>query len=91
MAKGQPVTEPEESMSLIPPPVPGGVDHLESLGPFIDRLLGDGRRRRAALKELAPLCLSGDDAPVDPEPVEPPPPLPDGTDTKFRGRRRLHK
>ena len=36
----------------LPRPVPGGTDHLESLGRFIDNLMGDARMRRLPSENL---------------------------------------
>lgn len=69
----------------IPPPVPSGTEHLESLGRFIDNLMGDARARRAVAKELEPLFLKEGEMPEDPEPAEPPPAVPGGTETETRG------
>lgn len=78
----------EAEESKLPPPVPGGTMYLESLGRWIDNLLGDERIRRAAQRELSPQYLREDEAPKDPPPSEPPPPVPDGTGTSTRGGRR---
>jgi hypothetical protein len=85
MAKGPPVADRAESTTLVPAPVSDGTDHLESLGSFIDGVLGDRRIRRAVESEMTSMVLAGPDAPVDPEPVQPPPPVPGGTDTESRG------
>lgn len=85
------VEEEEISESKIPPPVPGGTRYIESLGRWIDDLLGDARDRRKAAEALAPRLLTEDEMPPDPEPVEPPPPVPDGTGTSTRGGRPTRK
>ena len=87
MAKGPSLTDRAESTTLIPPPVPGGTDHLESLGSLVDGALGDRRIRRAVEAEMTSLALAGPNGPTDPEPVQPPPPVPGGTDTESRGGR----
>jgi len=69
----------------LPRPVPGGTDHLESLGHFIDNLMGDARMRKAAERELEPLFLKEDETPEDPPPVELPEPVPGGTEEIVRG------
>jgi hypothetical protein len=79
------VEERDIPRSRIPRPVPGGTGHIESLGRWIDNLLGDARIQRRAEKQLETLLLSKEEMPPDPEPVEPPPPVPDGTGTSTRG------
>ena len=71
----------------IPRPVPGGTMHLESLGRFIDNLLGDHRVRRDVAQEQELHLLQAAEMPPDPPPSEPPPPVPDGTGTSTRGGR----
>jgi hypothetical protein len=82
------VTEyPEQGVNaLIPPPVEDGTDELESLGTFIDNLLGAGRDHRAVLATMESL-IDRDHEPKDPPPVEAPSPVPDGTETETRGGR----
>src|SRR5688572_9848970 len=77
--------EPEEVR--IPPPVPGGTMYVESLGRWVDKLMGDERIHREAQEELAPHYLREDETPKDPPPSEPLPPVPDGTGTSTRGGR----
>lgn len=77
--------EPEDVR--IPPPVRGGTSYVESLGRWVDNLLGDERMHRAVQRELAPSYLGEKEAPPDPPPSEPPPPVPDGTVTSTRGGR----
>jgi hypothetical protein len=62
------------SRAKLPRPVPGGTEHIESLGHFIDNLMGDARIRKAVERELEPLYLEKDEAPEDPPPVELPEP-----------------
>ena len=70
----------------IPRPVEGGTEYLESLGRFVDDLMGDSRRRERARLELEPLLLREDEMPQDPPPSQPPPPVPGGTDEESRGK-----
>ena len=70
----------------IPPPYPGGEDTHESLGRFVDRLMGHDRDARKADAALAPLLMKEEDAPEDPEPVEIPEPIPDADAPVNRGR-----
>jgi hypothetical protein len=65
----------------IPPAVEGGNDYYESLGSFIDNLMGDSRDRAAAARKVAKLDMSEDESPSDPAPSEPPPAVPGGTES----------
>ena len=76
-----------ESKTKLPRPVPGGTEHIESLGRFIDNLMGDARIRKAVERELEPLYLKKDEAPEDPPPVELPEPVPGGTEEVAEGDR----
>ncbi|MGH9197735.1 MAG: hypothetical protein ACRD1T_18580 [Acidimicrobiia bacterium] len=69
--------EAAENDRWLPPPVPGGTWHVESLGRWIDNLLGDARIRRRVEAELRPHFLREDEMPDDPPPAETPPPVPD--------------
>jgi hypothetical protein len=87
-AKRDAVTEdPKPEPARVPPPVPGGTGYVESLGKWIDNLLGAERDRRRAEAELRPHYLREDEVPDDPPPEEAPPPVPDGTGEVERGRR----
>jgi hypothetical protein len=84
--------EPESAP--IPPPADNGVEYLESLGPFVDRLMGDGRAQSNADEEISKL-VGETPAPEEPEPIEPPPPVEEdngvltrGADPDDRGTRR---
>ncbi len=66
-------------VELLPPPVPGGTGHIQSLGRWIDNLMGAARDHRKVEEEMAPLLMSEDDMGPDPEPLEPPPLVPGGT------------
>jgi len=54
MAKQETSSELEfpEGEAKLPRPVPGGTEHIESLGHFIDNLMGDARMRKAVDREL---------------------------------------
>ena len=75
------------SATRIPRAVEGGAEHLESLGRFVDDLMGDSRLRERMRTESEPLMLPEDEMPEDPPPSEPPPPVPGGTEDLTRGRR----
>jgi hypothetical protein len=66
-----------KSERWLPPPVPGGTEYYESLGKWIDNLLGDERIRRRVDAELRPHYLREDEMPDDPPPEEAPPHFPD--------------
>ncbi|MGH2691862.1 MAG: hypothetical protein ACRDHM_05095 [Actinomycetota bacterium] len=70
----------------LPPPVPGGTGYVESLGKWIDNLLGAERDRRRVEAELRGQYLTEDEMPDDPPPEEAPPPVPDGTGVVERGK-----
>ena len=83
----QNVTDEERAYEVkIPPPYPGGEDTHESLGRFVDRLMGHGRDAKEADAALAPVLMEDEDVPDDPAPVEIPEPLPDADEPAKRGR-----
>lgn len=69
----------EPGPAAIPPPVPDGDYELESLGRFVDNLLGSARAHAAADRRMAQL-VGKTKAPEDPPPIEIPEPVPDGDD-----------
>lgn len=78
--------------TALPAPVPGGSESVESLGSFIDRLLGDGKARDradAALDRWTLIDLGGDGGSSPPENEEPtpsaPPPVPGGNESVTKG------
>lgn len=79
-------SETEDKIRL-PRPVPGGNEAIESLGRFIDNLMGDARMHRAAKRELEPLLLKEEEMEPDPEPLDLPEPVPGGTEETTRGGR----
>lgn len=82
--------DPEPEETRLPPPVPGGTGYVESLGKWIDNLLGAERDRKHAEAALRPHYLREDEMPDDPPPEEAPPPVPDGTGVVERGKRPRH-
>jgi hypothetical protein len=82
--KAVPISD-EGGTVKIPPPVDGGTEYLESLGRWVDNLMGDARERRAAGRRLEPITMSDDDAPEDPPPAEIPSSVPGGTEVITRG------
>ena len=71
----------------IPRPLPNGSYRVESLGRFIDRLLGSDQIDEMAAAKLEPLYARDDEAESEPEPVDIPAPLPGGTEEIKRGAR----
>lgn len=84
---------PDESIPLptkAPPSLPGGTYEVEDLGRFINWITRVAHTRRRIDREIeeADLVMSEEEWEAtggDPEPVEPPPPLPDGDDSGTRG------
>lgn len=83
---------------LIRPPVRGGTGEVESLGKFIDNLMGDARISRNVGREISSWVAETNsnrpetprDAPrplPDPPPAEAPEPVPGGTGFEKRERR----
>jgi hypothetical protein len=60
----------------IPRPRENGTYSIESLGRWIDKLMGSEKVRREAAEYLEPFLMKEEDMPPDPEPVEIPPTLP---------------
>jgi hypothetical protein len=56
----------------IPPPLAGGTYRVQSLGRWVDRLMGDDRIRRDVEAALAPLIADETETTPDPEPVRDP-------------------
>jgi hypothetical protein len=81
------VDEEERSFEVkIPPPYPGADYTHESLGRFVDRLMGHERDARKADAAIAPLLMDEEDVPDDPAPVEIPKLIPDADEEVTRGR-----
>jgi hypothetical protein len=81
MASDLSVDELEDPLpSRAPQPVEGGTEHLESLGRFVDDLMGDSRLHRRLRRESKGLFLRDDEMPDDPPPTEAPPAVPGGTE-----------
>lgn len=79
------VNDLDRFKTKIPRPVPGGTYSIESMGPLIDRLLGDGIARREAAEALEPLLMREDEDVPEPEPVQIPAPIPGGTEPATKG------
>jgi hypothetical protein len=80
------IEESRGRQGRLPPPVSGGTGYLESLGKWIDNLLGAERDRRHVEADLRGQYLREDEVPDDPPPEEAPPPVPDGTGVVERGK-----
>ena len=70
----------EHPLTKIPPPIEGGTYTEQSLGRWIDRLMGDRRHRREAAAQLEPFLMSSAEISPDPEPIEIPEPIPGGSE-----------
>ena len=78
--------EREEPRAVtIPRPLEGGSYSVESMGRFVDRLLGHERAVREAAEHLEPLLARQGDLPEDPEQVQIPEPIPGGSEPITRG------
>lgn len=80
-----PDTDYEHPLAKIPRPIEGGTFSEQSLGRWIDRLMGDRRHRREAEAQLEPFLMSRDEMSPDPEPVQIPEPIPGGSEPITRG------
>jgi hypothetical protein len=70
----------------IPRPLEDGSYDVESLGPFVDRLMGDHRVREAAARAIRVLVAEDEPSEEATEaPIEVPPPLPGGSEPITRG------
>lgn len=69
----------------IPPPLAGGTYRVQSLGRWVDRLMGEDRIRREVDAALAPLIADETEVSPEPEPVEIPEPVPGGTEPITKG------
>ena len=79
-------TAEEKERIRIPRPVVGGSYDVESLGPIVDRLMGDRRVRERVAETIRTLIDEDEPAegPIE-APVEVPPPLPGGSEPITRG------
>ena len=69
----------------VPRPIAGGSYEVESLGHWVDRLLGHERAVREAAENLDPLLARPEDMPEGPEPAQIPEPLPGASEPITRG------
>ena len=80
----RPTSEPD-IVAKIPRPYPGGSYTIQSMGRWIDRLLGDRKAHTIAAELIEPFLMDRDDSPADPEPAEIPEPVPGGSEPITRG------
>ena len=74
---------PPSADASVPPPVAGGYANLQSLGHLVDEMM-----RHSDDGEAVGALLTNPDRDIpsdDPEPITPPPPVPDGEDQGTRG------
>jgi hypothetical protein len=71
----------------IPRPFPGGSYTIQSMGGWVDRLMGDRKARAEAAEYLEPFLMREDDIPANPEPADIPQPVSGGSEPITRGRR----
>ena len=87
---------PPKRQPDVPQPIEGGSDYLDSLGGWVDRLMGDKRHQRKARDGLSALVMSDDvgesdpqeaqvSPPEDPEPTVAPDPLEGGSEPATKG------
>lgn len=80
------VDEDREARTRIPRPLENGSYDVESLGPFVDRLMGDRRVRAAAARTVQVLVAEDEPSEDATEaPVEVPPPVPGGNEPITKG------
>jgi len=79
-AMERPTSGAEVEELKIPRPYPGGSYTIQSMGRWIDRLMGDRKARAEAAEQLEPFLMRSDDASADPEPAEIPEPVPGGSE-----------
>lgn len=78
-------TQPAVEDAKIPRPHPEGTYAIQSMGRWIDRLMGDGKARTIAAELIEPLLMDRGDSLADPEPAEIPEPVPGGSEPITRG------
>jgi hypothetical protein len=76
---GSPLTENR----IIPRPLPGGSYAMDSMGSWVDRLLGDRKARAVAAAALEPHLMQDGPPAWEPDPSEIPSPVPGGTERAY--------
>jgi hypothetical protein len=69
----------------IPRPFPGATYAVQSLGRWVDGLMGDRKARADAAARLEPLLMREEEAAPEPEPASIPDPIPGGSEPITRG------
>lgn len=64
-----PISEPD-FVAKVPRPYPGGSYTIQSMGRWVDRLMGDRKARVTAAEKVEPFLMDRDDSLADPEPAE---------------------
>lgn len=80
-----PTSEAKFEDAKIPRPYPGGSYSIQSMGRWVDRLMGDRRARADAAEQVEPFLMGRDESLPDPEPAEIPEPVPGGSEPITRG------
>ena len=80
-----PTSQVDVQEAKIPRPFPGGSYTIQSMGRWVDRLMGDRKAREEAAEYLEPFLMREDDLPAGPEPADIPEPVPGGSEPITRG------
>lgn len=83
-AMERPTSEPN-IVAKIPRPYPRGSYSIQSMGRWVDQLMGDGKARAVAAEQVEPFLMDRDESLADPEPAEIPEPVPGGSEPITRG------
>ena len=78
-------TDREHPPVKVPRPIEGAAYTEQSLGGWIDRLMGDHRHRREAATQLEPFLMSAAEMSPDPDPIDIPAPIPGGSEPITKG------
>lgn len=70
----RPTSEASVEEARIPRPYPGGSYTIQSMGRWVDRLMGDRKAGADAAEHVEPFLMARDESPADPEPAEIPEP-----------------
>lgn len=79
---------PTETQIKVPPAVPGGTYVVEDLGRFVNWITRVKHTESKVAEELADISMTDAEWEAqggDPEPIDPPPPVPGGDDVGTRG------
>jgi hypothetical protein len=84
-AMDRPTSEAKFEAAKIPRPYSGGSYSIQSMGRWVDRLMGDRKARADAAERVEPFLMGRDESPADPEPAEIPEPVPGGSEPITKG------